>query len=87
MRDLDAGLRDAVRHFWLTRERQSTRQFDDTDRDRGSRGTLFTTTLGDVILQMFVHSTHHRAQAVNMLRHLGVSHPQVDYMMLVRQPV
>jgi hypothetical protein len=40
MRDLDAGLRDAVRHFWLTRERQSTRQFDDTDRDRGSRGAV-----------------------------------------------
>jgi uncharacterized damage-inducible protein DinB len=53
---------------------------------RDSKGSLFNTTLGDMVLQMFVHSTHHRAQAVNMLRHLGVSHPQVDYMMLVRQP-
>jgi uncharacterized damage-inducible protein DinB len=56
-------------------------------RYRDSKGTLFDTTLRDMILQMFVHSSHHRAQAVNMLRHLGVNHPQVDYMMMVRKAV
>jgi uncharacterized damage-inducible protein DinB len=46
-----------------------------------------------MVLQMFVHSTHHRAQAVNMLRHVGAVMPvsgnaagQVDYMMMVRVP-
>ena len=40
MQDLDAGLRDALRHFWLTRQQQSTRQGDPDDRDRGSRGAV-----------------------------------------------
>jgi hypothetical protein len=40
MRDLDVGLRDAVRHFWLTRQRQSTRQGGTDDRDRGTRGAV-----------------------------------------------
>lgn len=40
MRALEAGVRDAVRHFWLTRQQQSTRQEDDDDRDRGSRGAV-----------------------------------------------
>ena len=46
----------------------------------------FTATLGDMILQGLVHSIHHRAQAVNMLRQLGVDHPEVDYMTSVRTP-
>jgi hypothetical protein len=37
MRDLDAALRDAVRHFWLTRQQQATRQGEAQDRDRGGR--------------------------------------------------
>jgi hypothetical protein len=37
MRDLNSGIRDAVRHFWLTRQQQSTRQGDEVDRDRGGR--------------------------------------------------
>ena len=53
---------------------------------RDSKGSMFRAPLGDMILQMFAHSAHHRAQAVNMLRHLGVEPPQVDYMMLVREP-
>ena len=44
----------------------------------------FTASLGDMILQGLVHSIHHRAQAVNMLRQLGVEPPEVDYMMSVR---
>jgi hypothetical protein len=39
MQDLDPGLRDAVRHFWLTRQQQSTRQ-GEGDRDRGSRSAV-----------------------------------------------
>jgi hypothetical protein len=40
MRDLEAGLRDAVWHFWLTRQKQSTRQEGTEDRDRGARGAV-----------------------------------------------
>lgn len=40
MRNLDAGLRDAVRHFWLTRQSQSSRQVDDEAKDRGARGAV-----------------------------------------------
>lgn len=40
MREHDAGLRDAIRHFWLTRQQQSTRQGDANDRDRGSRSAV-----------------------------------------------
>jgi hypothetical protein len=40
MRDREAGLRVAVRHFWRTRHQQSTRQIDAAARDRGSRGAV-----------------------------------------------
>lgn len=40
MRKHEAGLRGAIRHFWLTRQRQSTQQGDEADRDRGSRGAV-----------------------------------------------
>lgn len=40
MHDLDAGIRDAVRHFWLTRQQQSTRQSEAHDQDRGARSAV-----------------------------------------------
>src|SRR5437016_1414078 len=40
MQDLESGLRDAVRYFWLTRQNQSTRQGEADDRDRGARGAV-----------------------------------------------
>ncbi|MEE8170415.1 MAG: DinB family protein [Phycisphaerae bacterium] len=53
---------------------------------RDSKGGLFSATLGDMMVQMVIHSTHHRAQAVNMLRRLGASPPELDYMTQVRRP-
>lgn len=53
---------------------------------RDSKGSLFKATLGDMIMQGIVHSIHHRAQAVNMLRRLGADAPEVDYMYWVRKP-
>ncbi len=44
----------------------------------------FQATLTDMLLQGLVHSIHHRAQAVNMLRQLGIEPPEVDYMTSVR---
>lgn len=53
---------------------------------RDSKGGLFRASLGDMLLQGCVHSIHHRAQAVNILRRLGAAAPELDYMMRVRQP-
>ncbi len=66
-----------------------------TDRDLGrsvtyrdSKGSLFSATLADMMTQMIVHSTHHRAQIVNMLRNVGVTPaPDLDYMYWVRKAV
>ena len=41
--------------------------------------TLAMTTLGETILQVVSHTTHHRAQANTRLRALGVEPPMVDY--------
>ena len=38
-----------------------------------------TLPLGDTMLQIGGHGTHHRAQAVNMLRRLGRTAPPLDY--------
>lgn len=75
------GERDA---FWSTlREADLAREV--TYRD--SRGNLFQATLHDMIRQMIVHSIHHRAQMVNILRRLGASPPELDYMVHIRKPV
>lgn len=53
---------------------------------RDSKGSLFSATLSDMTMQMFVHSAHHRAQAANMIRRVGGSLPDLDYMYWVRRP-
>jgi uncharacterized damage-inducible protein DinB len=53
---------------------------------RDSKGSLFAATLGDMITQGILHSTHHRAQAVNMLRRAADTLVELDYMMWVRKP-
>lgn len=54
---------------------------------RDSRGSLFSATLGDMLLQGVVHSVHHRAQATNAIRRLGGVAPEMDYMVRIRRPV
>ncbi|GJM25206.1 MAG: hypothetical protein DHS20C16_16210 [Phycisphaerae bacterium] len=54
---------------------------------RDSKGKLFEATLGDMLLQGCIHSTHHRAQAVNMLRNVDAGLVELDYMNWVRRPV
>lgn len=48
---------------------------------RDSKGALYKASLGDMLLQGCVHSQHHRAQAINMLRHVGAApiKPGLDY--------
>lgn len=53
---------------------------------RDSTGARFTATLAEMWSQFFIHSIHHRAQAVNILRQLGHPAADMDYMIHVRQP-
>ena len=48
---------------------------------RDSRGSLFDATRGDMLIQAWHHSQHHRAQGLNMLRAAGAELPQpgLDY--------
>ena len=39
--------------------------------------------IGLTMLQLVCHGTHHRAQAVNMLRHVGAEIPRVDFLLFV----
>lgn len=52
---------------------------------RDSRGGLFGATLGAMLMQGILHSHHHRAQAVNMVRQVGAGLVELDYMMSVRK--
>lgn len=53
---------------------------------RDSYGSLYATTLGDLIVQVCMHSMHHRAQVVNMLRRVGGNAPELDYIYWMRKP-
>ena len=45
-------------------------------------GQEYTFTLGHVLLHVCNHGTHHRAQALNMLRHLGAPVPEMDLLQM-----
>lgn len=53
---------------------------------RDSKGGQFSATLSDMLLQGILHSVHHRAQAVNMIRRLSGTSLEMDYMMFIRRP-
>lgn len=53
---------------------------------RDSAGSLYRAALRDQILQGIVHSTHHRAQAVHLLKRAGGTFVEVDFMYWRRQP-
>lgn len=46
---------------------------------RDGRTLLITATAGDIFTQLAFHEIHHRAQAMNMLRQLGVQAEDIDY--------
>ena len=48
-------------------------------------GVTRTFLLGVTMLQICQHGTHHRAQALNMLRHVGGDVPVLDYAAMLRQ--
>lgn len=72
MRDVESGLRDAIRHFWNTRHQQSARQGDKDDRDRGARSAVtggkqmdgFVRLVYDLLLDAKVPKTRDRKSVV-----------------------
>lgn len=85
-----ATIREAFIATWQQREAflasLSANDLPRVQTYRDSKGELFKASLSDMIIQGLVHSIHHRAQAVNMIRRLGGTAPDVDYMYRVRQP-
>ena len=45
-------------------------------------GKTYSFQLGHVLLHVCCHGTHHRAQALNMLRHLGITVPEMDLLVM-----
>lgn len=41
--------------------------------------------IGVTMLQLVCHGTHHRAQALNMFRHVGAEAPPVDFLLFLQQ--
>lgn len=85
-----ADLRTAFEATWVTRD-AFLATVDDSQLSaeqvyRDSKGSLFRTTLFEMILQGVTHSTHHRAQAVNMIRRVGGEVVEVDFMYWRRRP-
>lgn len=58
----------------------TTRELERDQVYRDSKGSQFTATLHDMLTQGLVHSTHHRAQAVHMLKRVGGEFVEVDFM-------
>lgn len=48
-------------------------------------GVTMSFPLGVTMLQLCCHGTHHRAQAANMLRHVGAAVPALDYVTRLRE--
>ena len=53
--------------------------------DDHGRPVLITATAADIATQLILHEVHHRAQAMNMLRHLGRPTGDLDYNDLIYQ--
>jgi uncharacterized damage-inducible protein DinB len=84
---------DAVRARWeaVQAERAEyldTLQDDDLDRTldyRDTRGTPYTSRIGDMLRHVVNHSTYHRGQAAAMLRRLGATPPATDLIAWYRE--
>ncbi len=51
----------------------------------GGKTKVFIVTRGEAATQMLLHEVHHRAQAMAMLRQLGVEAQNLDYIQFVRR--
>jgi len=85
-----ATMRERLKLAWKSRDDfLATVPPDELVREvvyRDSFGSLYRASLGDMMLHSCLHSTHHRAQVVNMFRRLGAMPPELDYMYWIRRP-
>ncbi len=58
---------------------------DRTVTAKPSEGETWTFTLGESMLQLCGHGTHHRAQIANMFRHVGAEVPKLDFVAMKQQ--
>lgn len=58
--------------------------YTSTDDETGQRRRI-TATPADIFSQLVLHEVHHRAQALNILRHLGVKTEDIDYNLMQYQ--
>ncbi len=49
-----------------------------------SKGVTYTNTVGDILLHVAMHGSHHRGQIATMLRRAETDPPYVDYIAFVR---
>ncbi len=47
------------------------------------RPEIITASAADIFTQLVLHEVHHRAQAMNMLRHLGITAEDIDFSALM----
>lgn len=59
--------------------RDWSEEFDYRVTDDEGKLMNVTVSAGDILTHMTVHEAHHRAQVMNMLRHLGVAIEAIDY--------
>ncbi|PSR55289.1 damage-inducible protein DinB [Adhaeribacter arboris] len=52
---------------------------------KNTKGETFTTSLEDILMQVFNHGTYHRAQIARDLRQNGLEPINTDYIMFVRE--
>ena len=83
--ECEAAHRDVGRRSdeWLAR-------LDDQELDRtvpyvNSKGEPWESVVEDILTHLLIHSTHHRGQAVLLLRQAGHAPPVTDYIHAVRQ--
>ncbi|MEZ6235249.1 MAG: DinB family protein [Phycisphaerales bacterium] len=65
----------------MARDWDATLEYQVTD-DDGVR-IVVTATPRDIATQLVLHEVHHRAQAMNMLRQMGVKAEDLDYNLMV----
>lgn len=85
-RDLEAMWKDQTPMVRATLARTTDW---DTEIERrvtdGGKTRIFVVTKGEAATQMLLHEVHHRAQAMAMLRQLGVEAQNLDYIQFVRR--
>ena len=61
--------------------------FEEVIAYQNTKGQSFETGLADIIIHVVNHSTHHRAQIVQLLRSYNVEPPRLDYIFFFREKV